>query len=140
MTDAERSNEFDWVKARSECTLEKEFDRLAKAVQHDLERHNTLNPGIAQCQTFHICCDDRFYIQRRGEYRVIFEIKRGCIRIGRWTQRGDHTPIMALSIRLDEEGQCVLIGEDGRPWRSWQIRRSALEEAFFGKSLLPETT
>ena len=140
MTDTERSDGFDWVKARSECTLEKEFDRLAKAVQRDLERHNALNPGIAQCQTFHICCGDRFYIQRKGEHRVIFEMERGRIRIGRWARKGEHTPITDVTVRLDEEGQCILIGEDGRLWRPWQIRRLALEETFFGESLLPETT
>ena len=126
--------EFDWVAARSECTLEKEFDRLCAAVQRDLDRHKKLNPGLCQCQSFDTCGDDKFYVERAGAHRVIFEIERGRIRIGRWDRSSEHTPLMALQVRLDDEGQCVLIDADGTAWRPWQVRRKALEDTLFGTS------
>lgn len=126
--------EFDWVQARSDCTLEKEFARMAEAVQSDLARHNRLNPGLSQCQSFCTCGDDKFYVERSGVHRVIFEMERGRIRIGRWTLKGEHTPLMALQVRLDDDGHCILIDEDQKAWKSWQVRRMALEETFFGAS------
>ena len=127
-------SEFDWVKARSDCTLEKEFERLTEAVQDDLERHGTLNPGLCQCQKFQTCGDNRFYVERTGVHRTIFERKRSHIHIGRWDRLGNHTPLMVLRVRLDDAGECVLVDENEKVWKSWQVRRQALEETFFGKA------
>ncbi len=125
-------SEFDWVAARSACTLDKEFARMAEAVQQDLKRHNALNPGLAQCQQFHTCSESTFYVEKPGFHRVVFDKERGRIRVGRWAHMGDHTQLMVLSVRLDDDGKCVLIDEQGRPWRPWQVRRKALEETLFG--------
>ncbi len=126
-------SEFDWVAARSACTLEKEFERLSAAVQRDLERHNALNPGIAQCQTFATCADGGFFVDRPGVHRVVFEIERERIRIGKWAYMGNHTPLMVLRVELDDDGKCVMIDENENKWKPWQVRRRALEETFFGK-------
>ena len=126
-------SEFDWVAARSACTLDKEFARLSSAVQDDLERHDALNPGLAQCQRFKPCGEDKFYVERPGVHRIIFEKERGRIRIGRWAHAGEHTPLMALRVRLDDDGECILVDEDQKTWKPWQVRRKALEETFFGK-------
>ena len=123
---------IDWVKARSECTLEKEFDRLATAVQRDLERHNALNPGISQCQRFDACEDNSFYVERPQVHRVVFTRERERIHIVRWAHMGDPTPLMVLRVRLGDDGKCVLIDEDHKEWKPWQVRRKALEETLFG--------
>ncbi len=58
-------SDFDWVEARSNCTVNAVvFEQLSKDVQGDLERHNVLNPGMAQCQWFDACADGRFYVER----------------------------------------------------------------------------
>ena len=125
-------SEFDWVAARSNCTLEKEFFRLSDAVRCDLERHCALNPGISQCQRFHACEGGTFYVERPGVHRVVFEQERGKIRIDRWANTGEHTPLMALTVRLSDDGECVLVDEKQKAWKPWQVRRRALEETFFG--------
>ena len=102
-------SEFDWVAARSACTLEKEFERLSNDVQRDLERHNALNPGIAKCQTFGTWEDGGFYVERTGVPRVVFVKEREHIRIGKWEHMGEHTPLMALKVRMGEDGKCITI-------------------------------
>jgi len=125
--------EFNWVKARTECTVENEFHRLKEMVKQDLDLHQELNPGTSQSQSFHVCGDGtKFYIQRKGQYRIIFEILHGRICIGRWTQQGEHKPLMELTVSLDDNGQCVLTDRECHVRQSWQVRRKALEEAFFG--------
>ena len=125
-------SEFDWVEARSNCTVDKVFAQLAEDVQRDLERHNALNPGLAQCQNFHQCNERRFYVERARTHRVVFDRKDGRIVIVRWAFMGDATPLMALAVRLGDDGSCVLINEEGEAWQPWQVRRKALEETLFG--------
>ncbi len=126
-------SDFDWVEARSNCTLEHVFARLAAEVQQDMERHNDLNPGLSQCQTFGKCKDGSFYVERRGVHRVVFATEWERIRIDRWAHMGKRTPLMELQVRLDEDGECVLVGEDEKVWKLWQVRRRALEETLFGE-------
>ncbi len=45
---------------------------------------------------------------------------------------GEHTPLMALAVRLDDDGKCVLIDEQQNAWKLRQVRRKALEETLFG--------
>ena len=61
-----------------------------------------------------------------------FEKDHSRIRIGRWSHMGDHTPLMVLTVRLNDDGKCVLIDEDQNAWKLWQVRRKALEETLFG--------
>ena len=123
---------FDWVAARSACTLDKEFERPSDDVQRDLKRHNSLNPGLAQCQTFDVCEDGGFYVERTGIHRIVFTKERERIRIDKWEHMGEYTPLMALKVRMGDDGKCVLIDEDGNVLKSWQVRRKALEETLFG--------
>lgn len=56
------------------------------------------------------------------------------MRIGRWLRSGKHTPLMALKVQLDDDGQCVLVDEQDNVWHRWQVRRRSLEETFFGSA------
>lgn len=111
---------------------QKEFDRLADAVKRDLERHNSLNPGLAQCQRFDLCEDGGFFVERQGIHRVVFTKERGRIHIVCWERMGDSTPIIVLRARLDDDGKCILVDEDQNEWKPWQVRRKALEVTLFG--------
>ena len=122
---------FDWVQARSDCTLEKEFDRLFEAVKGDLERHGSINPGLSQCQKSERCRDGSFYVERPGVHRVVFTKDRERIQIVRWSYMGDPTPLLSLTVEMDDDGECVLIDEGGTALKPWQVRRKALEDTLF---------
>ena len=53
------------------------------------------------------------------------------IHIVRWAYRGAKIPLMVLTVRLDDDGNCVLIDEEQNALMPWQVRRRALEETFF---------
>ena len=65
-------SEFDWVEARSNCTVQAVFEQLAKDAQSDLKRHETLNPGLVQYQRFKACSEDIVYVEWPGVHRVVF--------------------------------------------------------------------
>ena len=129
-------SDFDWVRARSDCTVENVFEQLARAVQDDFQIYCARHPGPAQAREFGPCGKDRFYVGHRQVHRVVFERADSEIRIGRWAYMGEHTPLMILKARLAENGNCVLIDEDQKVWKLWQIRRKALEETLFGATEL----
>ena len=124
--------EFDWVKSRSQYTASEVFKELAEAVQKDFSSYRQLYPGPAQSCEFEECSADRFYIGRRHFHRVVFELTDSKIIIGRWAYMGENTPLMALTVRLDDDGKCILIDEQEKGWKPWQVRRKALEETLFG--------
>ena len=123
---------FDWVRARSDCTVENVFERLAKEVQEDFQIFTVRHPGLAQAREFGPCGKDRFFVGHRQVHRVVFERVADEIRITRWAYQGDPTPLMVLKVRLDDNGQCVLVDEHGAVLKPWQVRRKALEETLFG--------
>lgn len=125
-------SEFDWVEARANCTIRAVFKKLAEDVQSDLERFRKLCPGPAESREFGDCGKDRFFVGHKQIHRVVFERDHDEIRIGRWAYSGPHTPLMVLTVSLDDDGKCVLIDEKKKAWKPWQVRRKALEETFFG--------
>lgn len=125
-------SQFDWVKARSNCTVSAVFEQLGKDVQSDLKRHSVLNPGPAQSLRFDTCSDDTFYVERDRHHRVVFSKERESIGIVRWGYLGEAEPLMVLKVRLGDDGKCVLVDKDQNEWQPWQVRRKALEETFFG--------
>ena len=123
--------EFDWVKARSDCTVRAVFKRLAEDVRSDLDRFALLHPGPAQSHEFGECGKDRFFVEHKKVHRVVFEREDSEIRIDRWAYIGDHTPLMVLTVRLDDDGECAMVDEEQNALKPWQVRRKALEDTFF---------
>ena len=123
---------FDWVEARANCTVQSVFKQLAEDVQGDLDRFIQLLPGLAESREFGECDKDRFFVRHKQSHTVVFEREDSEIRIGRWAYSGPHTPLMVLRVRLGDDGKCVLIDEDQKEWKPWQVRRKALEETLFG--------
>ena len=101
-------------------------------MKSDLMCFKRLHPGPAQSREFGECDKDRFFVGHKQAHRVVFEQVNSEIRIGRWEHSGEHTPLMVLTVRLDDDGECVLIDEDQKVWKPWQVRRIALEETLFG--------
>lgn len=124
---------FDWITARSNCTVGAVFKQLAEDVQSDLSDFAKVSPGAAQSCVFQRCTDDRFAVERRQNHMVVFEIADSKIRIARWPYLGDEILLMVLTVDLGDDGKCRLIDEEDNKWKPWQVRRRALEETFFGK-------
>ena len=58
-------SEFDWVKARSDCTVSAVFKKLAEDVKGDIARFANLHPGPAQSHEFGDCGKDRFFVESK---------------------------------------------------------------------------
>lgn len=125
-------SDFDWVKARADCTTEVVFKQLAEDARGDLDRFLLIRPGLAESCEFGECDKTRFFVRRKQSNTVVFECRESEIHIVRWAHLGDPTPLMVVTVRLDDKGKCVLIDADGNEWKPWQVRRKALEETLFG--------
>jgi len=57
---------FDWVEARSQCTVKSVFNRLHQEVHEDIQSFDVRYPGMSQCIAMQECGDakDRFYVER----------------------------------------------------------------------------
>ncbi|MYD78341.1 MAG: hypothetical protein F4239_05470 [Gammaproteobacteria bacterium] len=125
-------SEFDWVEARANCTVATVFKKLSEDVQNDLSRYEQLCPGQTQSRKFENC-EKGFYVEFTHQHRVVFEHDDTEIKIGRWANvGGKHTPLTVLTVKLDDDGECILVDSDGDSWKPWQVRRKALEETLFG--------
>ncbi len=126
---------FDWVEARSKCTLEATFEQLKVDVQKDFDRLAELKPGLSQSCTIGTCSQKIFYVERDKGHRVVFEVGEEAIVIERWDYRGDSVAwSVELSVRLDDGGNCVLVDQDEKAWWPWQVRRRALEDTLFQRA------
>ena len=105
-------SKFDWVKARSDCTVPAIFRKLAEDAKNDVDRFAHLHPGLAQSNEFGECGKDRFDVGRKQPHRVVVGQKESEIHIVRWAYTGDSTPLMELTVSLDDNGKCVLIDEN----------------------------
>jgi hypothetical protein len=118
--------EFDWVTARSECSLKGVFRVLAEVIKTDAQKASN-----AVGRTFGVTEQDTKIIVSCKEdgLNVVFELVGGEIRVRKGTDR------IMFSARptLDDEGNCLLQIEDTR-LRLWQVSRRGLEDLFFAGS------
>ncbi len=125
-------NDFDWVSARTKCTVHAMFARLYQGVCEDLKIFSANNPGLAQRIESRECVkNERFYVERIKVHRVVFEIENETIKIEFWPIKGDSHLIMLLTVGLDDNGECILTDKDGNSWQFWQVRMKALEKTLF---------
>lgn len=118
--------EFNWVKARSECSPSQLFNELRLGVEDDIAEINKL-PG----KDAHIAqnCNGKTFKVWRGESpepSVKFCLNTDRIEIF----DGNGTLTRSYSVSFSSEGRCVLVGSDGEA-EQWQARREALEGLFF---------
>ena len=52
----------------------------------------------------------------------MFEKSGSAIMVTQVMQGGDETLLMKLSVKLNEEGECVLVDEAREAWLPWQVR------------------
>ena len=130
---ASEHREFNWVEARSNCTVDKVFERLKEEFENDLDELRKCRPDRALGLNYVTQETGMFGIESHP-YGVLFDRTRSTIEVSRYTRLGERTLVMRLSIVLNDKGECMLVDETDETRKAcwpWQIRRRALEELFF---------
>jgi hypothetical protein len=127
-------SEFDWVRAKRECSLADMFALLRRQAEQDTASRNAIR---AEDEAIKFECKvrgaDEFVVSREGEPsgRVEFARKNGHIQIlNHQTHR--------LTIALSDDGHCVFV-LSGRERQPWQVTRAVLEGLFFPPVKAPAT-
>jgi len=120
---------FDWVTARSQCSLPKVFYTLRSQMEEDVKKRNSLRPGNSPYE-FKITEDiDNFRVLLSSETvsdSVTFLLGEHSILI----RDGKQDQIFELTVTFGDDGKCKLY-VDAEEREFWQIRRMALEGLMF---------
>ena len=123
------SEEFDWVTARSQCSLPNVFKTLLLEVEEDVKKRNALRPNNSPYE-FKV-------IENGDDFRVVLEAKD--VRRSVIFQLAEHsisvrdelgTRMFEVTLSFSDEGKCRLKVDDVER-ELWQVRRIALEELLF---------
>jgi hypothetical protein len=127
---------FDWVKARSKCSLESVFQTLREVLDSDVKSVNGLN-RVGVTFALNNSATNKLIISRERDYgglsggeTVVFELLPNEIRV-----RDGRTEKHFFSAKpvLNQEGECLLeVTGELEPQRLWQVSRKALDDLFFG--------
>jgi hypothetical protein len=132
MSTAPHDFKFNWVKARSDCSLVHVFKQLKLDVEEDCKTFNAIYQ-LNLSSSFRVISSDSGDIfgvcsgeHGRREVRFFLEKHRIAVRNER-TQKE-----FAITLTLNDEGLCKLkIGEEEPELEQWQVRRRALEALLF---------
>jgi hypothetical protein len=120
---------FDWVTARSECSVATVFGSLAAGVQSDVETMERITRTARQPLRFEYSREGtRIVVSRSGNPPtfVYFVLDNSEIRV----EVKDEVRLRALP-GLTAAGECLVrIGD--KDLHLWQFRKMALEGLFFG--------
>jgi hypothetical protein len=120
---------FDWVTARSSCSLPNIFKALRLEVQEDVKTRNALRPDNSPYE-FSVAenGDELTVLLSAKDVRksVIFSLGEHAISV-----RDDKgTKILEVTLTFNDAGECKLHVHD-KELELWQVRRRALEELLF---------
>jgi hypothetical protein len=131
--------EFNWTKARAECSAVALFKQLQLGIENDIASlHSKPYPGLDEGFASALTKDgSRLIVAHRSNRgpRVVFFVSAGSIEI---RDEASGKTYVAVAI-LNDEGRCKL-QIDGKELELWQVRRIALETLFFGDALSPRPT
>jgi hypothetical protein len=123
------SSKFDWVTARSSCSLPNIFKTLRVQIEEDVKTRNGLRPANSPYEFSVAESDGGFAVVLKAkdvQRSVVFTLAEHAISV----RDGIGSPMFDVTISFDEAGVCKLI-VDGEPRDFWQVRRMALEELLF---------
>lgn len=130
MTDISMPADFDWVRARQECSILKVFKELENGVRNDVAIMQSLKPDSQVKYFVTAPARGRFSVVREGgdfPDSVDFVLANGAI-----TAQDDQGKFVhRAGITLNPKGECKL-KVDQSELDQWQFRRLALEQLFFG--------
>ena len=124
-------SQFDWVTARSKCSLQVVFKELHDGVQNDVATANAVASRNGQIRFAVTTLQQRRFsvVREDGQIpeSVEFSLERTGIILVRYTEQ-DKT--LQAGISFNPDGSCM-ITLDGKELYQWQFRRMALERLFF---------
>jgi hypothetical protein len=120
---------FDWITARSSCSLPKVFATLRSQIEQDVKTRNSLRPSYAPYE-FSVGEDTEEIRVRLTakeiEKSVTFSLVEHAIVV-----RGDEgNRLFEITPTFDDCGKCRL-KVNGEEREFWQVRRMALEDLMF---------
>lgn len=123
---------LDWVTARAQCSVARAFITLLAGVRKDVAIRNALlaTSGGARFEVVEASGNDFSVFQQvaGGQVRQVrFECDESMVMI-----RGPKGYFLRLSLTIDFSGFCRFVTEEGDRLDSWQVRKLALEDLFFG--------
>jgi hypothetical protein len=125
--------DFDWVKARAECSPVAAFEQLRAGVRQDVdERNELLGKESALKFRFVDAGDASFSVVRDGAPpvrpdTVTFSRTDKAIEVA----NSDRAVTFVVTVTVNESGTCRLV-VGARDLDQWHVRRRALERLFFG--------
>ncbi len=120
---------FDWVTARSRCSLPKVFKELMLQVEADVKTRNALRPNNSPYE---------FSVAEKGEDFVV-SLKTSDVQKSVLFGLGEHAILVRddkgnqmfqVTLNFNDAGECKLRVND-QDREEWQVRRLALEDLMF---------
>jgi len=123
-------SKFDWVTARSSCSLPKVFQELRLQVEEDVKTRNALRPDNSPYE-FSVAENGPEFtvnLEAKDVHRsVTFSLADHAISVR--DNKGNQ--MFDVTLTFNDEGECRLnVSKEERDL--WQVRRMALEELLFG--------
>lgn len=120
---------FDWVTARSLCSLPNVFKELRLQVEEDVKTRNALRPNNSPYEFSVAENGDDFTVllEAKDVHRsVIFSLAEHAILVRDYKGK----EMFEVTLTFNDEGECRL-SVKGKEYDLWQVRRMALEELLF---------
>ena len=124
-------HDFDWVKARQDCSTGIEFGCLHRLVEKNTEaRQKGLAEQKIQTRLKFEANDHEFTVHRtsngKSQY-VSFALMKGCVTV----KKSSPAENFELTLTLTDEGNCRFKIDGEGEYLRWQVARKALDEIFF---------
>jgi hypothetical protein len=130
--------EFNWVRARAECSIINAFMRLKLAIRKDVDTANEIFRGTGtKFEIVHDATSFTVYQETSPPRSISFSLNdvNSLIEVG--SEKGTD---FSVAITLNKDRQCNFLLADGEELDEWQFRRKALEKFFFSPSGAPVRT
>jgi hypothetical protein len=136
--EAERMTNFNWIKARADCSLAQVFKQLELGARNDVDTANAQRMAEDRHKFSISASAGRFSVTRESSralpLSVDFSLEGNEIVVC-----AGNEIILKATITLNNEGRCMLkVGDE--ELEQWHVRRMALENFFFGKGGRPLAT
>jgi hypothetical protein len=124
-------NNFDWVKARYECSVAALFESLKAQLETDVAERNGMRNGPPFYFGFKVVPNNtRVSVIVEGSEiydSVVFQLTNNAIEV----KDNDGNLQFKATPMINDEGECRL-NVNGSEKELWHIRKMALENLFFG--------